>query len=96
MTRQDPRHLQNFDPKTFWPSVAAQSDSLSIYPNSSVSNIAPRRPSLPHSESYIERQRLRNKTIIWVISISFFVVIVILIALFAWLGAHNWFKSEDD
>ena len=47
-------------------------------------------------ESYIERQRLRNKTIIWVISISFFVVIVILIALFAWLGAHNWFKSEDD
>ena len=45
------------------------------------------------SESYIERQRLRNKTIIWVISLSFFVVIVILIALFAWLGAHNWFKG---
>ena len=49
MTRQDPRHLKDFDPKTFWPSVAVQSDSLSIYPNSSVSNVTPRRPSLPHS-----------------------------------------------
>lgn len=47
-------------------------------------------------ESYIERQRLRNKTIIWVISLSFFVVIVILIALFAWLGAHDWFKGRGN
>ncbi len=47
-------------------------------------------------ESYIERQRLRNKTIIWVISLSFFVVMVILVALFAWLGSHNWFRGADD
>ena len=54
------------------------------------------RADAGNSESYIEQQRQRNKTIIWIISLSFFVVIAIMIALFAWLGSHNWFKGGDD
>ena len=35
----DPVHLKNFDPKTFYPAVAIRGDSLdtSIYPSSSIS-----------------------------------------------------------
>lgn len=47
-------------------------------------------------DSYIEEQRQRNKTIIWIISISFFIIIAIMIAVFAWLGSHNWFKNGND
>ncbi|KAL2041999.1 hypothetical protein N7G274_005187 [Stereocaulon virgatum] len=89
-------NLKNFDPKTFWPAITPRSDSLSIYPSSSVSEARARRPSLERSDSYIEEQRQRNKTIIWIISISFFIIIAIMIAVFAWLGSHNWFKNGND
>jgi len=41
----DPVHLKTFDPKTFYPAIGVRSDSLSIYPSSSVSQTRPPRPS---------------------------------------------------
>ena len=46
---EHPTHLKNFDPKTFWPAITPRSDSLSIYPSSSLSEARARRPSLQHS-----------------------------------------------
>lgn len=40
-----PIHLKSFDPKTFYPALGPRSDSLSIYPSSSVSQVHPPRPS---------------------------------------------------
>lgn len=41
-------------------------------------------------------QRKRNTIRIWMISICFLAVLGIIVALFAWLGANNWFKDDSD
>ncbi len=46
-------------------------------------------------DSFLRRQRQRNRVRIWMISICFVVALTILVALFAWLGVHNWFKRND-
>ncbi len=124
----DPVHLKNFDPKTFYPAIAVRGDSLdtSIYPSSSISQAQAQehhshahlpRPELRHryvllhptgpfrpystearqtdvwdSESWLRKQRERNRLRIWMISLCFFVAVGILIAIFAWLGSHHWFQ----
>lgn len=47
-------------------------------------------------ESWLAKQRQRNRMRIWMISLCFCVVIGILIAIFAWLGSNHWFKHEDE
>lgn len=103
----DPVHLKNFDPKTFYPAVAIRGDSLdtSIYPSSSISQtetqahhagIDQPRPALRHTESWLRKQQQRNRLRIWMISLCFFVAIGVLIAVFAWLGSNNWFKHANE
>ncbi|MCJ1273025.1 hypothetical protein MMC21_000814 [Puttea exsequens] len=88
-----------------------QSDSLSIYNTSSHPrrpSITPSYDDIPispktkihfadgyPSESFLRRERQRNRLRIWMISICFFVILCVLVALLAWLGVHNWFKHND-
>jgi len=105
----DPVHLKNFDPNTFYPAIAVREDSVdtSIYPSSSISQAQAQaqahhahthlpRPELRHTDSWLQKQHERNRLRIWMISLCFFVAIGVLIALFAWLGSNNWFKQANE
>ena len=48
------------------------------------------------SDSWVQQQRRRTRIRIWMISICFVFILAIIVALFAWLGAHNWFKDNSN
>lgn len=55
----DPVHLKNFDPKTFYPAIAVREDSVdtSIYPSSSISQT---QAQGHHARTHLPRPELRH------------------------------------
>ena len=56
----DPVHLKNFDPKTFYPAIAVRGDSVdtSIYPSSSISQAEAQEH---HAHTNLRRPALRHR-----------------------------------
>jgi len=100
----EPVYLKNFDPKTFYPALAhtetlePRADDISINPSSSISQQSIRHPD-PDPENYpLEtwgvRERHISRTRLWIFTLGAAVLVTIIVLVFAWLGAHNFFRDQ--